>query len=190
MSQVSSIGSSEAVDTRGRRIGKRGKRKGPVMREIKGVTRHTPALRLAHVADYSHSKPGELFETFWTFAVNPLAQIAAMLVSTLGAEKAKPLTTGDLSALVDTAGGLQKAHGRNIKPEFVAQDLGMTVPDGFTPTFDIYLQVAKIRPDNNDTRGAAREVTSGVRAKLRKLLKGETIAPVENAAAPPGRKAA
>lgn len=120
-------------------------------------------------SDFAHSTPDELLELYWGFVIMPMAGEAAILVSSLGASSAANSTKGDLSLSVVMAAGLQKAKGRNIKSDIVEADLGITVPEGFTPTFDLYLMAAKIRPETQETRTIAKEIVKAIRSKIRRI---------------------
>lgn len=122
--------------------------------------------------DYSHKNPKELLEAYWNFVTDPLAGVAAMLVSTIGESTAAPNVTGDLLELVQQAGGLQKAHGRNIQPEVVGNDLEMSVPSGFTPTFALYLAACGIRPDTEDDRQISRQIKTAIKRKIKQARAG------------------
>jgi hypothetical protein len=168
MSRISTLegGSAAAVaepkDTLGRKVGKRGRRggRGVVMREIR-VGRPK--------GDYAQLPTADLLGHFWEFAKRRMSSAAAALVSLLGAEVIAPFVTGELSTLVMEAGALQKAHGRSISPEEVAADLEITIPAGYTPNFDLYLQSAGIKPETEQGRKIAGQVRAAIRRKLNEV---------------------
>lgn len=137
-------------------------------RKRKTVFREVSQPRLS---DFSHASPADLLGRYWEFARNPLAGVAAMLVSTIGPAKALPNVTGPLQQVVELAGGLQKAHGRNIRGDIIGTDLSIALPDGYTPTFDLYLQAIGIREEDGDAREVSRSIKQAIRRKIRDLRK-------------------
>lgn len=133
----------------------------PIMREIPSPVR----------VDYANLPTAELRERFWGFMRNPLSDVAISLANAKISGQTVPNDLGELSPLVDAALGMRKAHGRNLSREDVATDLGVEVPDGFVPSFTLYLQAARIRPDDAAERRLITEIKNGVRRHIRAIRK-------------------
>jgi hypothetical protein len=128
---------------------------------------------VSSVPDYANMGAADLLGAFWGFIRNPLADTAALLVNTVGAGSVAHVK-GELSALVSVAIGMRKAYGRGIKVADIKRDLpALTIPDGFNPTFALYLSAAKLRPDDASERKTITEVKSAIRAKIRAERKGK-----------------
>lgn len=137
--------------------------------------------------DFAHTNPKQLLGTYWNFVKNPLAGAAAMLVSGIGAGMALPNVQGELADLVQTASGLQKAHGRNIDPDVVGNDLDISIPQGFTPTFDLYLMAAGIRNETADERRVSGQIKGAIRRKIKDVRSGKIVVSFDgDSTEPPG----
>lgn len=137
---------------------------------VAGQASHIPVMReipAQPVPDYANMGTDELLSAFWGFMKNPLSDVAINLANVRVTGGTVPLDLGELTPLVNTALGLRKAHGRNIAPAKVTEDLAIEVPDGFVPSFTLYLQAARIRPDDAAERRLITDIKGSVRKKIR-----------------------
>lgn len=139
---------------------------------------HAAAAAVAAMVslNFSQVPTDELLANYWEFIKLPMSDAGAILVSKVGADTVGEFVKGDLAQAVSFAGGLQKARGRNISPEEVTEDLGIVIPAGYTPTFDVYLMAAGIRPD----AGADRKIVTQIRAAIRQKIKEVRAGPDES----------
>jgi hypothetical protein len=141
---------------------RRGRRPGSAVRQA-------AERAVAKAKDFSHHSPKELLNQYWDFCKSPLAAVAAMIVGSVGLANAVTNVSGDLAELVQTAGGLQKAYGRNITRSVVENDLGIDIPADYSPTFGLYLSAVKLRPDTDNERDLSRQIKRAIGAKMREV---------------------
>lgn len=117
--------------------------------------------------DYANMSSDQLLAAFWSYASSDVADIATTAINTLGAGAAA-MVRGDLAAMVAVGIGLRKAYGRGVKVGIVRDLLPtVTIPDGFNPTFALFLSAARLRPDDASERKVASEVRAGIRKVIR-----------------------
>jgi hypothetical protein len=130
-----------------------------------------PVAPVDSTPDYANMATPALLSAFWSFIGDVRADAIVSLVNATGGNSAT-LVTGELSALYSVALGLRKAYGRGVKSADVIADLpSVTIPDGFNPTFALYLSAAKLRADDANERKIAADVKSAIRAKIRDARK-------------------
>jgi hypothetical protein len=131
-----------------------------------GMTPITTAGRV----DYANMPTAELLGAYWAFAGNNLADVATQLVNTMG-QGAVQATQGDLQRLVIAGMGLRKAFGRMISRDDAGRDLGVNLPEGLSPSFTLYLQAVRLKPEDDADRKLAGEFKTIVRKRIRTLRK-------------------
>lgn len=152
MSEISGTGVSRPV------VGQ------PVMREAE--------QRAAIALDYPNLSPDELLASYWGYVADPMSDVATALVNGFAETQALPVATGRLAELVSVAIGLRKAYGRSIKVATVRSDLGIDLPDGYNPTFALYLAAGRLRIDRAEDRKTDNAVRKAVRDRIRKIRRG------------------
>lgn len=120
--------------------------------------------------DYANMPTADLLGAFWGYAGNNLADVATQLVNTMGLG-AVQATQGDLQRLVIAGIGLRKAFGRMISRDDAGRDLGVNLPDGLSPSFTLYLQAVRLKPEDDADRKLAGEFKATVRKRIRSLRK-------------------
>lgn len=133
------------------------------------VAEHGAAMSL----DYANLSPDELLASYWAFVFNPMSDVATVIVNTFDATQAMPIVNGKLAELVAVAFGLRKAYGRSIKVATIRTDLGIDLPDGYSPTFELYLSAARLRVNHAADRKTDNLVRKTIRDRVRKARKGQ-----------------
>lgn len=138
-----------------------------VMRAIDPAIMAADARRV----DYANMPTEQLIAAYWTFVRNPLSDIAIALANAKIAGQHVPSNLGDIGPHVETALGLRKAHGRNITTATVEAELNLSIPAGFTPSFTLYLQAARIKPDDMAERKTINDIKNAIRKRIRAIRK-------------------